>query len=140
MIRALMDTNVILDALLERSPWDLNAKTLWQIQRSDQFIAFITANSLTDVFYLSRRYAGLEKAWQVVHIILDQLPIIPIGRNELQLAATLDGNDFEDNLQLACALYMQLDVIVTRNFSGFNHDSISILSPQEMLLRLSQEQ
>ena len=71
---------------------------------------------------------------------LDQLPIIPIGRNELQLAATLDGNDFEDNLQLACALHMQLDVIVTRNFSGFNHDSISILSPQEMLLRLSQEQ
>ena len=74
MIRALMDTNVILDALLERSPWDLNAKTLWQIQRSDQFIAFITANSLTDVFYLSRRYAGLEKAWQVVHIILVDCP------------------------------------------------------------------
>ncbi len=41
MIRALMDTNVILDALLERPPWDLNAKTLWQIQSSDQYLTTI---------------------------------------------------------------------------------------------------
>ena len=50
MIRALLDTNVILDALLERPPWSSDAKVLWQIQRDEQFLAYITATSLTDIF------------------------------------------------------------------------------------------
>lgn len=104
MIHALLDTNVILDVLLERPPWDSDAKTLWQIQSDGRFFAYITATSLTDIFYLSRRLAGLEKAWQAIHIILDQLSIIPVGINELRLATTMEGSDFEDNLQVACAM------------------------------------
>ena len=139
MIHALLDTNVILDALLERSPWDSDAKTLWQIQSDNRFFAYITATSLTDIFYLSRRLAGLEKAWQVIHVTLDQLSIIPVGIKELRLATTLEGNDFEDNLQLACAIRRQLDAIITRNFSGFSDNNIPILTPQQMLLRLSED-
>ena len=138
MIHALLDTNVILDALLERPPWSSDAKALWRIQNNDQFFAYITATSLTDIFYLSRRLAGLEKAWQVIHASLDQLFIIPVGINELRLATTMEGSDFEDNLQVACAMSEQLDVIVTRNLSGFTGNNIPVLTPQQMLLRLSE--
>jgi predicted nucleic acid-binding protein len=51
VIRVLFDTNVILDALLDRPPWNVNAKALWKAHLNDQFAAYVTATSLTDIFY-----------------------------------------------------------------------------------------
>ena len=137
MIHALLDTNVILDVLLDRPPWNIDATTLWQAKLDRQFAAYVTATSITDIFYIIRRYAGREKAWQAVYSGLDQLSVVPVGVNELRLATTLDGDDFEDNLQIACAISGQLDVIVTRNLAGFSGNNIPILTLEQMLLRLS---
>lgn len=137
MIHALLDTNVVMDALLERAPWITDTKPLWEAHREKQFVAYVTATTLTDIFYLSHRHAGLAKAWQSVHYILNHLPIIPVGIEELQTAATLEGPDFEDNLQIACATRMQLDAIVTRDATGFAASNIPVLTPPQMLRRLA---
>jgi hypothetical protein len=87
--------------------------------------------------YISRRHAGKDRAWLAIQACLDQLYVISVGFNELQIAATLGDSDFEDNLQIACAMTAQLDVIVTRDFSGFAASSIPVLTPQQMLATLS---
>ncbi|RKU34099.1 DNA-binding protein [Candidatus Poribacteria bacterium] len=87
-------------------------KPLWQAHREKQFATYVTATTLTDIFYLSHRHAGLAKAWQSVHYLLNHLPIISVGIDELRAAATFEGQDFEDTLQIACATCMQLDAIV----------------------------
>ena len=137
MIHALLDTNVVIDALLERPPWSTDAKPLWQAHCEEQLVAYVTATTLTDIFYLSRRQANLEKAWQLVHSVLNQVPIISVGIEELQTASTLESPDFEDNLQIACATRMQLDVIVTRDATGFAASDIPVLTPPQMLRRLA---
>ena len=139
MIHALLDTNVVLDALLDRTPWNIQANAIWQAQLDEQFVAYVTATTLTDIFYICRRYGGLEKAWRLVRAVLNQLPVISVGPSELKLATTLGGNDFEDNLQIACAMSRQLDVVVTRNLSGFTGSNIRILTPQQILLTLSED-
>lgn len=103
MTHALLDTNVVLDALLDRQPWSADAKALWQAHLNNQLAAHITATSLTDVFYISRRHAGRDRAWLAVQACLDQLYIISVGFNELHVATTMGGSDFEDSLQIACA-------------------------------------
>ncbi len=55
MTRVLLDTNVVLDVLLERDPWVVQAKTIWGAHLDHRIAAHITATSLTDIFYLSRR-------------------------------------------------------------------------------------
>lgn len=139
MIHALLDTNVILDALLDRLPWNYEAKSLWQADADGQFVAYVTATSLTDIFYLSRRAVSLEKAWQSIHAVLDQLSIITVGGDELEAAVMLEGTDFEDNLQIACAMSLQLDFIVTRDSSGFTGSPMPVLTPRQLLSRLSEE-
>jgi predicted nucleic acid-binding protein len=52
MTLALLDTNVILDALLDRQPWSADAKALWQAHLNNQFAAHVTATSLTDIFHV----------------------------------------------------------------------------------------
>ena len=139
MIHALLDTNVILDVLLDRLPWNYEAQSLWQADADGQFVAYVTATSLTDIFYLSRREVSLEKAWQSIHAVLNQLSIISVGADELEAAVMLEGNDFEDNLQIACAMSLQLDFIVTRDSSGFTGSPMPVLTPRQLLSRLSED-
>ena len=139
MIHALLDTNVILDALLERAPWETDAGAIMQADFDGQFVAYVTATSLTDVFYVTRRQAGRERAWELVQATLNQLSIITVGADELEAAIMLEGNDFEDNLQIACAMSLQLDCIVTRDSSGFTGSPMPVLTPRQLLARLSEE-
>lgn len=137
MIHALLDTNVVIDAFLKRQPWGPDANALLQADFEGMFVAYITATSLTDMFYVTRRQAGLEKAWQLVDVVLGQLSVIPVRITELRAAAALEGNDFEDNLQIACAMSRQLDCIVTRDASGFTGSTMPVFTPQQLLSRLA---
>jgi predicted nucleic acid-binding protein len=138
MIRILLDTNVVLDALLDRQPWIADARAIWQAHLNDQIAAHITATAVTDVFYVARRLAGSDQAWLAVRACLDQLYLISVGSSELQTAAALGGRDFEDSLQIACAAGAKLDAIVTRDPAGFADSPVEVVRPAELLSRLSE--
>ena len=54
-VRVLLDTNVVLDVLLRRGEWLADAEAVWQAAANGRLTACITASSLTDVYYISRR-------------------------------------------------------------------------------------
>ena len=68
---------------------------------------------------------------------LRYLEIAPVDRSTLGVAATNPGADFEDNLQIACAVASGLDAIITRNTTDFTGSPIPILTPAELLVLLS---
>lgn len=139
MNRILLDTNVVLDALLERAPWVADARAIWDAHLRYRATAHITATSLTDIFYVSRRLAGRAKAWVAVGTCLDQLYILPVGLPVLQSAARTGDGDFEDHLQIASSVAANLDAIVTRDSAGFRHSPIPVLSPAEFLALLPKD-
>jgi len=53
------------------------------------------------------------------------------------MATTLPGSDFEDNLQIACAVEARLDAIVTRNPKDFAGSPVPVLTPAELLALLA---
>jgi predicted nucleic acid-binding protein len=138
-MRVLLDTNVILDALLDREPWVTEARAIWAAHLQFQVAAHVTATSLTDVFYVARRIAGGERAWLAVGACLDQLYIIPVGPTELRSAAGQGHGDFEDHLQIALALANEVDAIVTRDPVGFVGSPITILTPTQFVEQMRKE-
>ena len=50
----------------------------------------------------------------------------------LQQARALPGNDFEDNVQIACAMNAQLDLIITRNPADFRLSSVPVIEPSDI--------
>lgn len=136
MMRVLLDTNVVLDVLLDREPWNVQANAIWQAHLRREIAAHTSATSITDIFYVARRRVGRDQAWYAVRACLDQLYVIAVGATELQAAATLGGRDFEDALQIACAAAADLDAIVTRDRSGFASDMMEAIDPTELLHRM----
>ena len=55
----------------------------------------------------------------------------------LDVAERWDGIDFEDNLQIACAVEATLDAIVTRNPKDFAGSPVPVLTPAELPVLLA---
>lgn len=67
---------------------------------------------------------------------LEAFEICDVTRHTLQQAETLSGNDFEDNLQIACATLQNLNAIVTRDKAGFQNSSVAVFDPADLLAQL----
>lgn len=80
-MRVLIDTNIILDFLLQREPFFQDAELLFQAIDSDQVVGYATATTLTDIFYIARRHASsIEQARQAVSETLIAMEICPVNR------------------------------------------------------------
>lgn len=117
-MKVLLDTNVILDLLLERDPWRIEAEAIAQAGSAGRLQAHASASSITDIFYISRRLVGAEQARLAVRACLDSLHIISVTRELLDAADRRPGSDYEDNLQVECAIAAGLDAIITRDPKG----------------------
>ena len=136
-MRVLFDTNVVLDVLLERAPWHTEAQALWQAGDDGRLQAYLTATTLTDIYYVARRLASLEQARAAVQVCLEAFEIVPVTRDTLERGAQLSGSDFEDNVQIAGAESLALDAIVTRDAASFRFSPVAVWSPAECQGRLT---
>ena len=129
MIPVLLDTNILLDTLLQRSPWYPDAAALWQANDTGILRACVAATSLTNVFYIVRRASNKAAAQAAVDACIDALTLLPVDAHVIGLARSINGSDFEDDVQLAAALRWGMNAIVTRDPAGFSGSTLPILSP-----------
>ena len=124
-MRVLIDTNIALNFLLQRQPFFQDAELLFQAIDSGQVIGYVTATTLTDIFYIARRHTrSVEQARQAIIEILSVMEICPVSRVVLESALGFGLVDFEDAVQVACAVAQGLDVILTRDRQDFSSSPV----------------
>lgn len=139
-MRVLVDTNIVLDFLLQREPFSQDAGRLFQAIDTGEIVGYVTATTLTDIFYISRRHTrSVEQARQAVSEILIAMMICPVDRVVLESAFNSGLADFEDAVQIFSAATQGLEAIVTRDAQGFLSSPIPVLSIQELLQQTRQQ-
>ena len=136
-MRVLLDTNIVLDVLLQRLPWQIEAEAILAAVREERLSCCVASLTVANVFYVARRLVGLDRARSIVRECLLTLEIMDVGRRELEIADSFSGTDFEDNLQIAVAITEGLDAIVTRDPGGFRDSPVKVLTPLELLTALN---
>ncbi|MEW6211690.1 MAG: PIN domain-containing protein [Acidobacteriota bacterium] len=136
-MRALLDTDVILDLLLDRAGFADSAAELWEANEQGRMDAYISAITPVNVFYIARKLKGAETARQAVGELLSTLRVCALNQADLQTAMLLGMNDFEDAVQVACAMANQIDVIITRNLTDYKNAPLPAFSPPDFLARLA---
>ncbi|MCL1465391.1 MULTISPECIES: type II toxin-antitoxin system VapC family toxin [Argonema] len=135
-MRVLVDTNIVLDFLLQREPFFQEAEQLFQEIDSGRVVGYVTATTLTDIFYISRRHTrSVSLARQAVSETMTAMVICPVNRAVLESAFRSGLVDFEDAVQIACAVIQGLDGILTRDTQGFLNSPVPVLSIHELLQR-----
>ncbi|MCL1815987.1 MAG: PIN domain-containing protein [Clostridiales bacterium] len=127
------DNNIVLDALLERKPFYAVSERLLMACASEHS-GYLTANSLTDIFYVLSKHIGAVKAKQATKKLIELFTIISVDWEDCLNALELPLNDFEDALIIACAKKTGIDYIVTRDNKFLDVDSpIPVLSIDQLL-------
>ena len=136
-MKVLLDTNVVLDLMLERDPWRAEAEAIAQADVDGRIQSHVSASAITDIFYISRKLVGRDRARVIVRTCLDRLHVVSVTRDMLDAAQRRGGSDFEDDLHIECAIRDRLDAIVTRNPNDFASSPVPILTPPELLALLA---
>ena len=136
-MKILIDTNIILDYLLEREPFLQDAELLFDAIDSGRVIGYVTATTLTDIFYIARRQTqSVELARQAISTTLAIMVICSVNRAILESAFASGLADFEDAVQIFCAVSQGLEAIVTRDLQGFSSSAVPVLSVRQLLEQL----
>jgi predicted nucleic acid-binding protein len=131
-MRVLIDTNVVLDFLQDREPFSEDAAKLFEKIDAGEVEGFIAATTVTNIYYIVRKAAGVIAAQDAIAQILMDLHICAVDRGILEQAIALNFQDFEDAVQCACAIAHRVNAIVTRDTSGFVSAGIPVVSPGEL--------
>jgi predicted nucleic acid-binding protein len=131
--RALLDANVVLDVLLERKPFDQEAFAVWDASDAGKFDAYVAAFTIPTIYYVCRKQRGVHEAENAIQLCLKAFEIAALYRECILAATRMSGRDFEDKLQIACAITDFMHCIVTRNPQDFAGSPIPVYTPQQFL-------
>lgn len=138
-MRILLDTNVILDVLLDRQPWVSDAAQIWQLCSAGQVDGYVCATSITNIFYIAHRLTDRARARAAIRLCIATFRVCPVDREALLRADSLSGDDIEDNLQIASAMIADLDAIITRDPEGFRHSPVRAFTAADFLRHLLED-
>jgi predicted nucleic acid-binding protein len=131
-LRVLFDTNVVLDLLLDREPFSLDAARCLSMVESGRIEGWLCATTVTTLHYLIRKSVGAREAIHSISLLLSLFEIAPVNKTVLESALRLPFNDFEDAVLHEAARYSNADVIVTRNTSDFKNSSVPVQLPGDL--------
>lgn len=135
-MKMMCDTNVILDVLLEREPFVEASCQVLSLCEEHRIDGFVSASSITDIFYLVRKYThSTELAYKAVGKLLEIVKVCSVTNEDILTAFQRKARDFEDCLVATCAKAIHCDCIVTRNKKDFKEFGIPLLTPEELIAR-----
>lgn len=132
--KILIDTNVLLDYLLEREPFFEDAKGVILSCVTGKVKGCIAAHSIPNMFFILRKDYNAKERREVLLNLCSIFDVEGIDRGKLLAGlANEDFSDFEDCLQMECAKSYGAEYIVTRNVSDYAASEIKAIMPKEYL-------
>ena len=130
----LLDTNIIMDALQERQPFDIQAKEILKRGQNGDLACLFTANAATDIFYLYSRARDVKSAKVALEFLLKHYGVISVTHEDCINALSIPIDDFEDALAVSCAQKANVDYIVTRDDKLLGCDlTVKVTTPTKLL-------
>jgi predicted nucleic acid-binding protein len=133
-MRVMFDTNVILDLLLDREPFVNEAKPLIAKVEQGVINGVLCATTVTTIHYLLCKSVGRAGASEVIGSLLKLFEIASVTRAVLEDGLEANDRDYEDAVLYKSAYHAGIDLIVTRDRSGFGKADMPVMNPQELLV------
>jgi len=127
-MKVLIDTNIVLDVLLNRKPFVEDAVKTFKQAEKGEIDAYITANSVTDLVYILRKTYKLNEIKTHLKEMLQFIKIAGINPSMINSALDNEAPDFEDAVMMECARQSGMGLIITRNKADFKNSDVPCIS------------
>lgn len=129
-----VDSDVILDVMLEREPFMANSKNIFELVASGELEVFCSSIIVTNVFYLVKKQFDSNRAYLSIDQLMSYFKVLPVGELEIRNSIASGFTDFEDGIQHQVALQNPtIKAIVTRNTKDYRLSILPVITPDELL-------
>ena len=134
-MRVLIDTCVIIDALQNREPFNVDAQKIFMAVANRQCSGFVSAKSVTDIYYITHRATHSDKETRkILNALLFLFDILDTTDMDCRRALTVEKvSDYEDAVMIETAAREDIDYIVTRNKRDYKDSSVPVMSPDGII-------
>ena len=129
----LVDTNVVIDMLLDREDADAACAVFDRAERGE-YCLHICALSFTTMYYSLRKILSREDRINVLSQLKEAMEIAMVNENVIDMALNSGWKDFEDAVQNFSAVTdPDITAIITRNTKDFKESSLEVIDSLEFL-------
>ncbi len=132
-MKILLDTNIVLDLLLEREPYFKGAKELFILAETKKLKAYLSASSIATIHYLTMKALNKKEADKIIDMLLKIFLVTPLDKIVFIEAIYNNGTDFEDSVIYSSVFNSNIDYIITRDKKGFKNSKVKTLDPNSFL-------
>ena len=136
-MKVLIDTNVIVDVALEREPFYAESDRILTFVEEGQIQGYVSASTFSDLYYIIRRDKGRDWTLDFLRQLATFCQVATVDNSVISIALTCNFKDFEDAIQYSTAVINLIDAIVTRNPRDFPVNTPRILTPNQLILELT---
>jgi|LakMenEpi03Aug12_release.lakeMendotaPanAssembly.Ray.scaffolds.fasta_scaffold652945_3 predicted nucleic acid-binding protein len=133
MTKVFVDTDVCIDLLSGRQPFNKTAELLFSLANKGKLKIYVSSISFSNIDYVLRSQYNANHSRQLIGKFKTLVNVLSVESKTIDLAIASDFNDFEDAIQYSCAIENNLSTIITRNIKDYKKASISILTPETFL-------
>lgn len=132
-MRVIVDTNVVLDVLLDREPFVKASVDVFCLVEESRIEAFLCATTITTIDYLLTQSLPVSKVRDTLRRLISLFEIATVNRPVIERALGSKIRDFEDAVLDESGQMAGVDSVVTRNTKDFAGSVLKVFDPNEFL-------
>lgn len=132
MRKVFLDSDIILDALLNRPEVRIPALNVFELITQKRLIGVTSSIIFVNVHYFLNKFNRENKMFLLKHF-RSIISIVEVDETIIDLALQSDFIDFEDAVQYFAAKSVNADFIITRNIKDYKNSAIPVLTAEQFL-------
>lgn len=132
-MKVLIDTNVVLDLLLDRAPHADAAVQVFAQVEAGLLAACLCATTVTTIHYVAERTVGDAMARSHIAQLMQFVELAPVTRPVVEQALQSPMADFEDAVLAHAGALAGARAVITRNAKDFQAGPLRVYTPTQWL-------
>jgi len=132
--RIFLDTDVILDLVLERKPYCYDSQRILSLIERDEISGYTSALVLANCYYIISRNRNKATAVKVLAKLRSILTILSVTDKDIGESLSSGFKDFEDGVQYFIAVNNGVNTIITRNIADYKSVDMMVFLPGDFLI------
>jgi predicted nucleic acid-binding protein len=137
MDKVFVDTDVILDFIMDREPFADVAVILFSMGDNGKLKLYTSGLVFSNCYYILRKLTTHGKVVEKLKSLASFIDFVPVNKQVVLEALHSSFKDFEDALQNAAAATGGISILVTRNTKDYRTSGLSVMTPEEYLASLT---
>jgi predicted nucleic acid-binding protein len=133
MTKVFVDTDVCLDLLSGRMPFNKTAELLFSLADKNKIKIYVSSLSFANIDYVLRSQYSSSHSRKIVATFKTLVQVLSVDSKTIDLALASDFNDFEDAIQHSCAIENSLKIIITRNIKDYKKATVKVITPDAFI-------